>query len=266
MEAPKRKYQKHKTESKISVRHYLNTKVKGKEGDGKIYYPLYIQIIHKGKVNYAKSLLNTEATVEDFELFKQTRLQDLLEEIEFLISRIRSLSHEMGENFTLKYIFGSDEEIYYPIMECLKSEIFDAVMFTDEKAKSALVDELTGLPIKGDQDDKQYIEKIASISPLSEAINWDTNPEYILDGVVRMIKDNSKLLELKNDFLKEVDFHALLFNRDLHSNSEITLGSWQIGYAQVRLRRMYKGTPNERICEEYIDSIDKLLRRHKKIT
>ena len=265
MEVAKRKYKKHKTESKISVRHYLNTKVKGKKGNGTIYFPLYIQITHKGKVNYVKSFLNTESTIENFDSFKRYRNQDLQEEIDFLTTRISTLSQELGENFTLKNLTGSNENIYTLIVRCLKSEIFDAVMLSDKEAKDSIIDEKTGLPLVEDSNSREYIEKIAEVSPLRHAINWDENPEEVLSGIIRLTKEIPKLLELKKDFLKDIHFFDLLFSSELHSNAEITLGSWQVGYAQAKLQRIYKDTDKEQMCKEYIENIDSLLRRHNEI-
>ena len=49
MEATKRTYQKHKTEKKITVKHYVNTDVKVDDESGYTMYALYIQVTYNRK-------------------------------------------------------------------------------------------------------------------------------------------------------------------------------------------------------------------------
>jgi hypothetical protein len=265
METPKQKYGKRKTESKISVRHYLNTKIKGKKFGEKIYYPIYIQIIHRGKVNFAKSLLNAESTIEEFELFKTTHREDLNDEILIITDKISQLSSELHEKFTLKNIVGDNEFIYYPIIECLKTELKKAILPLDTKAKKSIIDPVTGEPLVEDLNSAEYLERLFQCSVLKYTIDWENAFEEILEGLLIISHSNQKLLELKHDFVKDVTFFDLLLNPSLHSQSEITLGSWQIGYAQTRLRRLYKDTDKAEMCEEYIESLTHLLKSYNRI-
>ena len=55
MEATKRTYQKHKTEKKITVKHYLNTSIKEYDEIGNKIYPVYVQVTYKRKNTKFKS-------------------------------------------------------------------------------------------------------------------------------------------------------------------------------------------------------------------
>ena len=55
MEVTKRTYQKHKTEKKITVKHYLITNVKNDDELGNPTYPIYVQVTYKRKNTKFKS-------------------------------------------------------------------------------------------------------------------------------------------------------------------------------------------------------------------
>ena len=55
MEVTKRTYQKHKTEKKITVKHYLNTSIKEYDEIGDKIYPVYVQVTYKRKNTKFKS-------------------------------------------------------------------------------------------------------------------------------------------------------------------------------------------------------------------
>lgn len=55
MEVTKRTYQKHKTEKKITVKHYLNTSIKEYDEIGDKIYPIYVQVTYNRKNTKFKS-------------------------------------------------------------------------------------------------------------------------------------------------------------------------------------------------------------------
>lgn len=55
MEVTKRTYQKHKTEKKITVKHFLNTSIKEYDDFGNELYPVYIQVTYNRKTTKFRS-------------------------------------------------------------------------------------------------------------------------------------------------------------------------------------------------------------------
>lgn len=53
------KYKKHKTDSKITIKHYVNKKIKFHTDDDAIHSPLYVQVTVKRQTTFFKSKINT---------------------------------------------------------------------------------------------------------------------------------------------------------------------------------------------------------------
>lgn len=67
MEVTKRTYQKHKTDKKITVKHYLNTHIGEYNSEGEVIHPIYVQVTYNTKNTKFKSLMpNLFLTERDY--------------------------------------------------------------------------------------------------------------------------------------------------------------------------------------------------------
>ncbi len=76
---PRGKYVKKERDGKITVKHYLHLKLKGKEINGKKLYPVYVQLTFSGKTFQYKSLLNAYIPENEFDMFL-LKNKELIEE------------------------------------------------------------------------------------------------------------------------------------------------------------------------------------------
>lgn len=100
---PKRKYQKHKTEGKITVKHYLDVKLKPSIHEGKEYYPVYVRVTAKAQAAQFKSTTNIIATQNDFdnEVWNDEAKKALQKEVENIIAIVKDLKPFERQNFRI---------------------------------------------------------------------------------------------------------------------------------------------------------------------
>lgn len=91
--APKRTYQKHKTEGKITVKHYLDVRLKPSIHEEKEYYPVYVRVMTKGQTANFKSTTNIITTQNDFdnEFWNDEAKKALQKEVENIITIVKDL-------------------------------------------------------------------------------------------------------------------------------------------------------------------------------
>lgn len=117
-EKPKRTYQKHKTEKKITVKHYVNTDFKQSENElGYILYPVYVQVTYKRKNTKFKSKIpNTYLTQLPFtpilgsiDSFSEYYIKNtnsdferaLIRDLNFINWIVEQLISKKGDNFKI---------------------------------------------------------------------------------------------------------------------------------------------------------------------
>jgi len=98
MEQTKRKYQKHKTDVKITVKHFLNTELKPDidKNTGSLLYPLYIRVGVNRQLTKLRSRLNYLLPIEDLEQFLSlTPIEEYVENERLIIEQ--TISNERPE-------------------------------------------------------------------------------------------------------------------------------------------------------------------------
>lgn len=141
MEATKRTYQKHKTEKKITVKHYLNETINEFSKTGDKVIPVYVQVTYQGKNTRFRSRikpipsyllrLNTDGRF-DISTFVEERERDAAL-ITFLVKEFSNLNARYGDD---RYDINDLASMYHNeindlscfIDNCLNSEIQDIVL------------------------------------------------------------------------------------------------------------------------------------------
>ncbi|MEA5457930.1 hypothetical protein VB796_02725 [Arcicella sp. LKC2W] len=144
---PKRTYQKHKTEKKITVKHYVNTNIEVKNEIGDSIYPVYVQVTYKRKNTKFKSKIpycvyDTPLSTVVFDNFDSYReYYDSAAESDFENALIRDLNlikwlvnvhvEANPKNFDIselpKIYHQKSYELTHFVDWCLKQEIQNAL-------------------------------------------------------------------------------------------------------------------------------------------
>ena len=129
MEVTKRTYQKHKTEKKITVKHYFQKTVKGKDQLNELAYPVYMQVIYMRKTTTIKSRIKSfprwivNSRPEILDKFKQETQRDE-KLIKYLIEQSLSGDSEQYDFKNLHtYYHNNFWDMSYFIDYCLNAEI-----------------------------------------------------------------------------------------------------------------------------------------------
>lgn len=152
MEATKRTYQKHKTEKKITVKHYFNETINEFDRDGEKVVPVYVQVTYQGKNTRFRSkirpfprfLLELDKEMEasvpgrrfDISEFSEPRERDTAL-ITFLVKEFSNLNNHYGDD---RYGINDLASMYHNeindlscfIDNCLNSEIQEIALENDD--------------------------------------------------------------------------------------------------------------------------------------
>lgn len=249
---PKRKYQKRKTESKISVRHYLNTRIITYQKKSGYTHPLYVQVVYKGKTNNFKSFLHFTSSVENFDKLQQDYRYELESEVNFFREQIRISGNIISDLRFSAEINGWD-------MRDIVDEIRKYIGNLLWKIYDLNVSNLE-LKIKQNESDKEYKRILRNMEVICAAIDFHSvKYNELLCALEVLFIDNEDIRKLKTDFFDEPNFLEILFdNTNLHTTQNTVVG-WKAGLTQMYIRSHYRGSEYEHLCEKYITSVDSLL-------
>lgn len=257
---PKRKYQKRKTESKISVRHYLNMNSEIYRPDGKYgkyAYPVYVQVIYRGKTYRFRTFLSLYSTKENFEKLKQDFKSELEAEATFFKEQISFSFIHTDEPFSNEVAGWNMTDI----VETINKKIIDTsddIYFLIESNLEAL--------IKANPDNSHYKDKLYDMQTVYYALTsligdklrvFDMEAFILACEVVFFEKEDIK--KLKEEFVTEPNLIEFLFEKTYLHTTKNTVVGWRSGLTQMYIRSCYRGTENEQLCETYIARVDNLL-------
>lgn len=208
-------YQKHKTEKKIIVKHYLNTRLKGKNEE----FPLYVQITFNGKTHNLKSQIPMDFTESYFnEIINDPMIFQHIE-YNFLFAREKGLIEYVFQNDYQNHItlFGSippNAELIksYDVNNCFSLYNYNDYLI-EKQVNHALKVEILRFVIK------KYINKISNVELNTEKISQYVNENYseIINSIkisnssisaIQLLnfyeKKNQEFSELRKNFSSEI--------------------------------------------------------------
>ncbi|HEV7348412.1 hypothetical protein [Telluribacter sp.] len=140
-EAPKRKYKKHKTDIKITVKHYFNDRIKMLDEYDKEKHPLYLKIIMQQKTTYYKSKLEIFGNPGEMYLTEQLYGKALEEEKEGIIELINESTPATNPSFSLSEImfwYRSQPSLMEFVNQKLVFELTEAIFDQEEKFEGVI--------------------------------------------------------------------------------------------------------------------------------
>ncbi|MFN8353645.1 MAG: hypothetical protein U0Y10_04340 [Spirosomataceae bacterium] len=214
---PKRTYQKHKTEYKITVKHYLNTKLKPEvTSDGRNVYPIYTVILAKRQNHYRRSLTFAYSTIDDFEelLIREKSLFDA--EKELLTNKIRKHFDEGNEDLVGAFV--SLLNLHVSLAQRVRGTLNYEIIKEAERYFS----ETLHKPFK----------------PLKELLNWiKQEPTKLFDGLISLVPTLEKVQNQYTQLFYFQDFLNVLLNRSQLTKDDFTIFDVQAGYFQKEVRK-----------------------------
>jgi hypothetical protein len=209
MEPTKRTYKKQKVESKVTVKHFLNTRLKGKlQEDGQIGYPLYIRLTAKGLHTDFKSQIPNYVSVDKFDSFQQEYKTHLGHETRIIEDIVKKLKPDDNQNFSLDSVSKDYESSVKSFSDTVESQV------RSELKRIVAVCEWNhhvpkdGKAQKIDLDDYTYVPQLISDNKLLQVIDWSLDTSTILDALIEYAPSARRALvklqhEYKNALYKD---------------------------------------------------------------
>ncbi len=181
MKSTPRKYQKHKAEGKITVKHFFNTRLKGKtQESGVVVYPLYVRIMVKGQLTDIKSRLTQLVDPHSFDLFENDYSAFLQQEIKDITSIVKDLKPFDKQDFNLQTVTSLYSQSATPITtiieNCLKDEVRYCIAINYPEPSHNV-----------DMNDKAVIIALAQDNELISLIDWQKSSYMILTSLQTII-------------------------------------------------------------------------------
>jgi|GEM_PF-5292330 len=177
-EAPKRKYKKHKKDIKITLKHFINKRVKNINIYEKESCPLYVQITLKRKTTAYRSKLDISSNSEEMYLIEQEYGMALKREIKNIKYFINEFNPIGNDNFSLSSVmvlYRTQKSLVSHVNSVLVRELTTAInknlsSFEGVLSSDNILEELDALVL---YDRFKELEDVKSIkSELGEQIFW----------------------------------------------------------------------------------------------
>lgn len=268
MEATKRKYTKKNNEGKITVKHYLNTRLKPVRNinfspDSEKGYPIYIRVIVSGRGVEIKSKIDFPLTLDKFDSFLQVEKETINRETKRIEGIIRRLKTVEKEDFILKNLSSIYNNIDIPLSVAIENTlkrkiqvVLKSISNYDEKDKEVFKENL----------EKKY-KKFEEYENMSEWISDIKNKagEIILEfptineGLGELFDwQNQKAITIIN-FLRNHNFTTYFKGFDkFHSLYEEYAGLWQFDVLYYKITKsepFLEPTPNDWFEGNFIQKI-----------
>lgn len=184
MEATKRKYEKKSNEGKITIKHYLNTKLKPvfnekSSIDGKDRYPVYVRMIVLGKVFDIKSKILYPIGLDEFQHISDNERRFFDKEISRITKIINTHRPFANVHFNLKDIGYSYNELTTPLNGAIENTLIKKIQNT-----------LISIGKESREEQKKTFKGIKKPInfTLNEILNWKDCKSFQL---INFLSDNS---------------------------------------------------------------------------
>lgn len=262
METTKRTYQKHKTEYKITVNHYINeTILELNNGNFKFEYPIYVQVIHKSKSTKFRSKINPLNCdkVDSGEIGLDDLRESIIRDTAFIESLIKQLTNynltsEKDSKVNLNYLsplYNFDNFRLTNFIDYgLRLEIVELIESNTGKAVPSIYDVKPSILLNF------YLSKYPFLKSILDKFNSDI---WIFDVYLEQInnlenyKSQERLTPLEISKMKITDFPR--------NRWKLTLQDFIDGYAQKLLLDYFDDSL--KMKEIFLD-IEKLISKYGK--
>ena len=256
MEATKRRYQKHKTEYKITVKHYLNKNVMEHDSRGERVYPVYVQVTHKSKNSRFRSRINplwhflvdrfnTDINSDDFKQIVE-RDTALIVSLINEYSKFNDLHSKKNErnydvNDLPKFYHNYFCDLAGFVDYCLVEELHDIIYDVDEGSIFPL------FPVKPLIYFEHFVKQYPQLNIVKQ--KYDSNI-WVLDIYLYQMR-YQQVANSEPDHKEEYNLYAFFWNPILQDFKD--------GYAQKYLLQFFK---NSQSIKDIITDIEKLILKY----
>ncbi|SOD88536.1 hypothetical protein [Spirosoma fluviale] len=237
-------------EGKITVKHFLNTRLKGKQqADGSNAYPLYVRIMVKGQQSDIKSRLTGLIQPEHYDWFKNEYRLFLEQEIKDITTIIKGLNPFNKQDFLIQAVTSSYSQSTTPftiiIEDCLKDELRYCIVVNDPSTPQDVT-----------LDNRVSIVTLLQQNSLVSLIDWQKPAHLILTLLQEAVP---RLFEPLNDLEKK---YGPAFGFDSLYNGLYAVHRYQV---KPTLSDWHTGTFKKDITNSRtVKVIDQLLKDHYK--
>jgi hypothetical protein len=280
MEVTKRTYQKHKTDKKITVTHYLNTDIRESDVFGESIYPFYVQVTYNRKTTKFRSHIpstsfsplegiahfpeladiNAEKYLMKHDIFVDNAIKKDEELIKWLINQKVNVYGQDFQIHNLPNLYHSKRyKLDFFINWCLNQEI-----------KQTLIDVwISRLELSSEIDNKDLINFPITFksSPLVNLeFKLKTEPELII--LREKYPSQIWFFDIYTESIKETEITSrenFIYEKgnEIFYVEPFTLTPTIYDYKQQQFSEFFKGVfLNTQVVNDIINDIDKLVKKY----
>jgi hypothetical protein len=274
---------------KITVKHYLNTRAKEKIYNNEAFYPLYVQIIVKGKKAQIKSKINEFLKIYRSDIDRITNGDARFKELITLgyFSENRLLAFNKAKLFPIYHLLKDEQNFITKVISFsnpfvdkhftlnnfsreYEKHIAEISNIFDDRIKTWYKNELKAIFLKAiDQEDNRQVFRISNY--LIHFINWDNSFFNFYESTYEVMPSELKIVEnlLDNELRTAIKaylaFHTkvnvlkrFFEKRELGKISTLSYLDWQTDIKTFILNEFEKLFGQQKALE-YILSLDSIL-------
>ncbi|TRX37881.1 hypothetical protein FNW52_02990 [Flavobacterium sp. ZT3R18] len=191
-------------QSKITVKHYLNTNLKPKKENGKETYPVYVQVIYDRKIYKFKSENKFFEYLSDSQLEEETFIKFLSDEIKRVERCVILLSKNNEKLLTSKDIYRLSKPLYIIIEnnfgKLIDKEVEDAPKSLTDLSYSEINTLLSFLNGFQELDNKNEI--VSNVRTCISQINYPSFKDYNINYIVADLYFGDNYIKIYDDLFR----------------------------------------------------------------
>jgi len=276
MEATKRKYTKSQTEGKITVKHFLNTKLKPVQNeksfkDGKDRFAIYVRLMVVGKNLEIKSKIRFPIAIDEFDYILREKKDLFNREIIRITNIIKRHKPFESKTFSLNGVSIAYTNLTIAlnlaIENCLRNEIRKSLVslgtYRDEMKGYKIEEMIDPETLKPNESYKDKLRHLDVSNQLLKTLNWDSKAFELINILMALesIKGFEEFIKLYKNYesLWQFDRSYNLLNQNYFEDLEPTPIDWfETNSIQTNLKKIYPSN-----ADTIINQITNLLNHYK---
>jgi hypothetical protein len=276
MEATKRKYTKSQTEGKITVKHFLNTKLKPVQNeksfkDGKDRFAIYVRLMVMGKNLEIKSKIRFPIAIDEFDNVLREKKDLFNREIIRITNIIKRHKPFESKTFSLNGVSIAYTNLTIAlnlaIENCLRNEIRKSLVslgkYRDEMKVYKIEEMIDPETLKPNESYKDKLRHLDVSNQLLKTLNWDSKAFELINILMALesIKGFEEFIKLYKNYesLWQFDRSYNLLNQNYFEDLEPTPIDWfETNLIQTNLKKIYPSN-----ADTIINQITNLLNHYK---